>query len=317
MSELHRAPPLQLLAGIDLSERSRTAFSRALQLANAGGGAINLVHVASDLAPQNLAAAHDTVAGEVLQDQVRMAHAEGVSHVAYEIAHGREYEQLIERAQRIPCDLIVLGRHRPSSVLQDMLGTTASRVLRLGGIPVLVVQRRAEDSYDSILVAVDFSPASRRALECALRWFPKARIEAITAYVSPRGTLLFGEDAIRDSTAETRRLALKGFLTETAQRLGPDYAARAGRIVLKVEHGWPEDVIGREVEAMQPDLLVIGTSARSGIGHAVLGSIAEWVLMEARCDILAVPPPQLLNGSVGGAVITDAASPSGRSARHV
>ena len=92
MSELHPAPRLRMLAGMDLSERSRNAFSRALQLAHQGGGAIALVHVASDLAPPNLMAAHDTVAGEVLDDQVRRAHSEGVRHVTREIAHGREYE---------------------------------------------------------------------------------------------------------------------------------------------------------------------------------------------------------------------------------
>ncbi|MGZ5915291.1 MAG: universal stress protein [Hyphomicrobium sp.] len=57
-----------------------------------------------------------------------------------------------------------------------------------------------------------------------------------------------------------------------------------------VEHGWPEDVILHAVEESKHDLVVIGTHARTGIGHAVLGSVAEWVLMEAPCDVLAVPP---------------------------
>ena len=320
MSELDRVPRLRLLAGIDLSERSRNAFSRAVQLAHSGGGALALVHVASDLTPPNLMAAHATFAGEFLQDQVRKAQAEGVRHVTHEIAHGREYEQLIERATKEPCDLIVLGRHRPSSVLQDMLGTTSSRVLRLAGIPVLVVQHKAEQAYNSVLVAVDFSPASRRALEYAMRWFPKARIEVVTAYVSPRGTRLLGEDSIRKSVAETRRLALKGFLAEVAQGLGPDYAKVAERVVAKVEHGWPEDVIQHEIEVTKPDLVVIGTHARSGVGHAVLGSVAEWVLIESPCDVLAVPPPHYVasaaGSSAGTAADTDVVGTSGRSARN-
>ena len=40
----------------------------------------------------------------------------------------------------------------------------------------------------------------------------------------------------------------------------------------------------------KPDLVVIGTHARGGIGHALLGSVAECVLVEAPCDVLAVPP---------------------------
>lgn len=289
MSEPVQAPPLRVLVGIDLSERSRNACSRAVQLACAGGGSLTLVHVTSDLLPQKLVAAHDSYAHDVLEERVLKARADGMGEVAQLIVHGRDYEQLIEQARKDRSDLIVVGRHRPSSVLQDMLGTTVDRVLRFGGIPVLAAQRKAEQPYNSILVAVDFSPASRRALEHAVRWFPQARIVVLTAYGSPRRSLL-ADSAARQSAAEMQRLALKGFLAEVAQALGPDYAAAAGRIVPVVEHGWPEDVVLHAVEESKHDLVVIGTHARTGIGHAVLGSVAEWVLMEAPCDVLAVPP---------------------------
>jgi len=289
MSEPVRAVQLRILVGIDLSERSRNALSRAVQLAHAGAGSLALVHVTSDAFPQKLVAAHDSYARDVLEEHVLKARAEGVGQVVQMIAYGRDYEQLIEQARKDRSDLIVLGRHRSSSVLQDMLGTTVDRVLRLGGIPVLAVQKKAEQPYNSILVAVDFSPASRRALEYAIRWFPQARIAAITAFGTPRRSLL-PDSAARQSVAETHRLALKGFLSEVAQALGPDYAAASARIIPAVEHGWPEDVILRTVEEHKPDLVIIGTHAHGGIGHAVLGSVAEWVLMEAPCDVLAVPP---------------------------
>jgi len=289
MSESARVPQLRILVGIDLSERSRNAFSRAVQLAHAGDGSLTLIHVTSDLFPQELMAEHDGYVRDVLEERVLKARAEGLGQVAQMIVHGRDYQQLIEQARKDRSDLIVVGQHRPSSVLQDMLGTTVDRVLRLGGLPVLAVQRKAEQPYNSILVAVDLSPASRRALEYAVRWFPQARITALTAYGSQQRSLL-SDGAARQSVAETQKLALKGFLAEVALALGPHHAAAAGRIVPAVEHGWPEDVILRAVEEGKHDLVVIGTHARSGIGHAVLGSVAEWVLMEVPCDVLAVPP---------------------------
>jgi len=167
MSEPARAAQLRILAGIDLSERSRDAFLRAVQLAKAGGGSLTLVHVTSDAFPQKLVAERDRHARDVLEEHALKARAEGVGEVAQTIAYGRDYEQLIEHARKDRADLIVLGRHRPSSVLQDMLGTTVDRVLRLGGVPVLTVQQKVEQPYNSILVAVDFSPASRRAFVSA------------------------------------------------------------------------------------------------------------------------------------------------------
>jgi nucleotide-binding universal stress UspA family protein len=280
---------LRILIGIDLSERSRGAFSRAVELAKSGAGSIALIHVTSDAFPQKLLAEHDSHAREALEQHVLQARADGIGPISQTVAHGRDYEQLIAQARKDRADLIVLGRHRASSVLQDMLGTTVDRVLRLGGIPVLVVKGKPERPYGTILVAVDFSEASRRALEHAVCWFPQARITAITAYGTPRRSLLT-DGAARRSEAETHRLALKGFLDEVSEALGPGYAGTIANITPAVDHGWPEDVILRAVDEKKPDLLVLGTHARSGIGHAVLGSVAEWVLLEAPCDVLAVPP---------------------------
>jgi len=57
-----------------------------------------------------------------------------------------------------------------------------------------------------------------------------------------------------------------------------------------VARGWAEDVILASAEETKPDLIVVGTHARGGIEHAVLRSAAQWVLTEAPCDVLAVPP---------------------------
>lgn len=281
---------LRVLAGIDLTERSRNAFARAAELARAPGASLKLLHVTSDALPGQLAVAHETYAGEVLRDLALKAQTEGAAGVESILTRGREYETIIGEARKTRSDVIVLGTHRPSSLMQDMLGTTVERVLRLGGVPVLLVRRKPEGPYASILVAVDFSPASRRALKCALRWFPGARISAVTAYGSARRSLLGDDAAEREAAAEARRLALKGFLDEIAEALGPGPAAALAKVVPVVERGWAEDVILRAAEAAKPDLIVVGTHARGGLQHAVLGSVAEWVLTEAPCDVLAVPP---------------------------
>lgn len=281
---------LRVLAGIDLTERSRNAFARAALMARTPGASLRMLHVTSDALPNQLAVAHETYAGEILRDLAMKAQADGAKNVESIMVRGRDYEMIIEEARKTHSDVVVIGTHRPSSLVQDMLGTTADRVLRLGGVPVLLVRKKPEGAYGSILVAVDFSPASRRALKAALRWFPDARITAVTAYGSARRSFL-GEDATeRAAAAETRRLALKGFLDEVRETMGAEHAGGLAKIETVVERGWPEDVILHAAAATKPDLIVVGTHARGGLPHAVLGSVAEWVLTEAPCDVLAVPP---------------------------
>jgi nucleotide-binding universal stress UspA family protein len=39
------------------------------------------------------------------------------------------------------------------------------------------------------------------------------------------------------------------------------------------------------------DLIVMGTHGRTGIGHLLMGSVAEKVVRRARCPVLTVRPP--------------------------
>ena len=290
MSDLAAPSQFRVLVGIDLTDRSRNAFSRAVDLARSRGAALTLLHVTSDALPHQVATAHDTFATDVLCDLVSKAQAEGVANATQVLVRGRDYETIIEQARKDNASLIVIGTHRPSSIIQDMLGTTADRVLRYGVFPLLQVRAKAERAYNTILVAVDFSSASQKALELAVRLFPQARIVALTAYGSRRRSILGDDRQAREAAAETRRLALKGFLAEVAQSLGPAFDPNVTEIVPVAERGWAEDVILKYAEEHKPDLIVVGTHARGGLQQAVLGSVAEWVLTAAPSDVLAVPP---------------------------
>ena len=290
MSDLAAPSQFRVLVGIDLTDRSRNAFSRAVDLARSRGAALTLLHVTSDALPHQVATAHDTFATDVLCDLVSKAQAEGVANATQVLVRGRDYETIIEQARKDNASLIVIGTHRPSSIIQDMLGTTADRVLRYGVFPLLQVRAKAERAYNTILVAVDFSSASQKALELAVRLFPQARFVALTAYGSRRRSILGDDRQAREAAAETRRLALKGFLAEVAQSLGPAFDPNVTEIVPVAERGWAEDVILKYAEEHKPDLIVVGTHARGGLQQAVLGSVAEWVLTQAPSDVLAVPP---------------------------
>ncbi|WP_029057091.1 universal stress protein [Stappia stellulata] len=56
------------------------------------------------------------------------------------IGHGNIYEEIIEAAEKVQADLIVIGSHRPE--LKDyLLGPNAARVVRHAPVSVLVVRK--------------------------------------------------------------------------------------------------------------------------------------------------------------------------------
>ncbi len=49
---------------------------------------------------------------------------------------------------------------------------------------------------------------------------------------------------------------------------------------------------GSTLAQQAPQLLVVGTRGLTGLKRVFLGSVADRVLREIECDILAVPPPR-------------------------
>jgi len=53
--------------------------------------------------------------------------------------------------------------------------------------------------------------------------------------------------------------------------------------------GFPPGELVRHAKKTGADLIVVGTHGRTGITHAVLGSVAERVVQRASCPVLVIP----------------------------
>ena len=77
-------------------------------------------------------------------------------------------------------------------------------------------------------------------------------------------------------------------LARVAQQLGADL-----RVQTALVHGAAGRHIVDYARHNGIDLIVLGTHGRTGISHAILGSVAEQVVRRAPCLVLTVPPAQL------------------------
>ena len=140
-----------------------------------------------------------------------------------------------------------------------------------------------------ILCPIDFSEFSRHALDHAmaiarlygsrvivLHVFPLA-VEAVPfAGLDPQPFVLHAAERVR------LLARMKAFAAaESGAGFGVDCVVREG-VDIHAE-------ILAETDALDPDLLVMGTHGRSGFQHLVLGSVTEQVLRKADCPVLTVP----------------------------
>lgn len=79
---------------------------------------------------------------------------------------GSPGHEIIEAAQELNVDLIILSTHGRTGLERFILGSTAEKVVRRAGCPVLIVRENEHEFIGGSLIAL---PASRLAAEAAAR----------------------------------------------------------------------------------------------------------------------------------------------------
>jgi nucleotide-binding universal stress UspA family protein len=142
-------------------------------------------------------------------------------------------------------------------------------------------------TFQKILVPTDFSPHSAEAISVAAT--------IARAYASML-TLVYVFDPVPFALAESVTFfspeRQEQLLHEFEKRLAVTKRAaeRAGAhaVVTRVLRGDPAPTIAAFAQAGTFDLIVMGTHGRTGIGHALIGSVAEKVVRSSSCPVLTV-----------------------------
>jgi nucleotide-binding universal stress UspA family protein len=279
--------PNRLLAATDLSARSDRAVERAVSLAGETGSALTVLHVVDEDLPSRIAERLREAAEQSIGDHLQSLPAGIAGGIEVAVRFGRSYEAIIRGSEDLDATLVVLGRHH-EDVLRDLfLGSTPERVIRRGNRPVLLVKDRAAGPYRRVMVGLDFSVYSRRAIEFALRLVPRGEFSCVHAYDVPfRGFLYSG--TTRREVTQKHEAEMKRMLEHELATFMRTIQAEMPPITRIMREGSVREVVREEVERRKPDLLVIGTHGRTGAAHALLGSVAEDLLGDPPCDVLAV-----------------------------
>lgn len=140
---------------------------------------------------------------------------------------------------------------------------------------------------ERILVPFDFSPDARAAAERAgwLATRTNATIHLLHACALPTHGLTPYEAVLPNGLWEQIHESAAGQLETVRAQL----AEKTGtEVTAEVTDGLPGDAIQAACEALDAQLIVMGTQGRTGLGHLLLGSVAERTLRTAPCAVLAV-----------------------------
>lgn len=275
-----------ILIATDLSPPSARALGGAIRLAARFRARLTVLYVIGDWLPDDVADALRLRAEQTVRAQLAADSSAAGLDADVEIVAGDPFAEILSHAWRRRADLIVMGMHRKA--LRDLFrGTTVERVVRRGDVPVLVVKDEPTKPYHRVLVAVDFSIGSRRALELALRLVPDGEFHVLHAYEVPFAGFLT-DPRTHEQVATERARQLAEIVDDEVRTFLGQFSELRTRCHLILERGEAQEVLARVVGQVHPDLLALGTHGRTGMARALIGSVAEEVLANPPCDVVAV-----------------------------
>jgi nucleotide-binding universal stress UspA family protein len=224
---------------------------------------------------------------EILQSQeqrLRRSLADSMDEDEWtlDVRLGRPAREVRDFARELDATIILMSAEPHKLFGRAVAGVKAAQVLRGAPCPILSIAPPFTGLPRTVVAAVDFSPASIRAVQAALLLAADdAKVTLI--HVVPDGGL--GLDHQIRMSEQTRTLferLREQLVPFTPERVTLEMREMQGEVIHQLLEG---------ADSLGADLLAIGTEGPGFVERTFLGSTAASALHLARCTVLASPAP--------------------------
>ncbi len=280
----------KILVPLDGSKTAEAVIPFAREIAANAGAELLFVTVIQEVgvwdATQSLEVLkrESEIAAEYLATMERDETGKG-QKVTTQVLDGDAAEAVLVAADEAGADLIAISTHGRSGVSRWLFGSVATRILEHSSVPLLVLRpKEGEDrgatgpAVKKILVPLDGSEVAKSVLP-VVEEFAKTMGASLVLYhsVAPLsaypGFESAGAAALGEAVEEMQRQA-----REILARAAEEVKARGVEATTVVSLGTAVDGVLTAAAELDVDLVAIATHGRSGLGRAILGSVADGVI---------------------------------------
>jgi nucleotide-binding universal stress UspA family protein len=130
-----------ILHPTDFSDRSKAAFDVACSLARDQGARLVLLHVSDSASAESADEALVRKLEQMLDERLHALRPDvGSVAVEYRLLRGNPPKVILDVAEKLPADLIVMGTHGYTGLTRALMGSVAEEVFRGADSPVLTVK---------------------------------------------------------------------------------------------------------------------------------------------------------------------------------
>lgn len=274
----------KILVPFDFSESSIYTLQYAIEVSEAFNSEIIVLNVMQE---ENLSENTENLLKDAInirfEDSLKALDPSKKKRVSFQIGKGVVFEQIIRISLREDINVIIAGAGTDEENENYKLSTDMEKLLRKSQIPLWVIKNSDKIQFRKILCPVDFSDASTRALNNAIILASKFNAELSVMYVftpidiqSPR---------IQVDNEQEKKIQKKRLSKEFEEYLsGFNLNGISYKTILK--KGQPHQIILSTIEKENFDLLMMGTTGRTGISRIFMGSVTEKVARELPCSFI-------------------------------
>lgn len=293
-----------LLVPLDGSRLAEAALPPAAFLAHHLGASITLIHLVERNAPQDVHGdrhlATSKEAGVYLDEIAHQAFGDdiAVDHHVHTVEIDNVARSIVEHADELAVDLIVMCSHGRGGPRTWLFGGIAQQVIAQGDTPVFLVRARAQPlagdfACRRLVVPLDGQPDHEQGVPAAaeLAQACGAEIHLVMA-VHTRSTLP-GQQAASAMLLPGASAAL----LDLAEQAGEHYLVQqqaelraAGlAVTAEVQRGDPAGIIVTAARRVAADMIVMGTHGKSQMDAFWSGSVTPRVASRSTVPLLLVP----------------------------
>ncbi|MGC1205470.1 MAG: universal stress protein [Flavobacteriaceae bacterium] len=271
----------KIIVPIDFSEHSEYALKTAAKLATKNNAELIVLHMlemsdimlsASDGLQNQKAVFFMKLAEQKFEKFLDQDFLKDVN-VTPIIKHFKVFSEVNDVAKKHNADLVVMGSHGTSGVMEFFVGSNTERVVRNSEIPVLVVKNNVSQiNFDVVTFACDFSKESIPSYKKAVKMFEKTGSKMYLVYVN------LPNDRFKSSLEIEKRVV--DFLIEA------DGNIDRMEDVNYVSDYTIEDGILNFSNKIGADIIAIPTHGKKGLAHFFEGSVGEDVANHATLPVI-------------------------------
>jgi nucleotide-binding universal stress UspA family protein len=229
---------------------------------------------------------------ELLEEGVKKVEESGGRVTETHLLEGRAADEILDLAERIGVDLVVIGSRGLGPVGRIALGSVSEAVIHHSHCPVLVL-RGGEDSWppERVIFGDDGSEAARAAGDLGASLCARHGTRALLLHAYPQLPEVDAEG--RESNPRTvddeLRRGENALLERSRELEGPLDSRPKTRLVVGDATACLLEA-AEEEDAPERTLLAVGSRGLGAIGRMRLGSVSTKVVHAAKGPVLVHPP---------------------------